>query len=288
MIFHHYQDIHQRGTIEKLHYKTVNAEGEVISKKANVYLPYGYTEEKKYDILYLIHGGGGNEDAWLDTCAIKNMLDVSFAEGRAEPFIAVFPTYYNEDPQAAHSRGLPFTWEKEQIEFFQKELRQDLIPAAELKYSSYLSEDTEEDKANTRNHRAITGFSMGGGTTWNAFLMNMQYFSCFLPLSGDCWIVEIKGGASATEETVRRMMETVKNNGFGKEDFRVYAGTGTEDIAYPALNAMIQEMKKHKELFEYSEDNRTGNLHYEVTEGAPHTYADVYQHLYNFLPYIFK
>ena len=64
-----------------------------------MYLPYGYNpedKETKYDILYVIHGGGGNPDAWLDCCKVKNMLDYCFHAGVAKPFIAVFPSYYKE------------------------------------------------------------------------------------------------------------------------------------------------------------------------------------------------
>ena len=37
------------------------------------YLPYGYDDRKPYDILYLMHGGGGNPDAWLDSSARKGV-----------------------------------------------------------------------------------------------------------------------------------------------------------------------------------------------------------------------
>ena len=78
-----YRDIDYRGRIERVTYTGRHPEGESCEKYANVYLPYGYDPcdaEKKYNVLYLMHGGGGNPDAWLDTCHIKNMLDCCLYE----------------------------------------------------------------------------------------------------------------------------------------------------------------------------------------------------------------
>ena len=287
MELHHYKDVSKRGRIERLQYIFTTAEGKKLAKAANVYLPYGYSEEKKYNVLYVIHGGGGNEDAWLDTAQTKNMLDQLNAEGKIKPTIVVFPTYYHDDPQEMHSKGLPMNWESDQIVAFQKELRDYVIPAVETRYSTYADGVSLEAMQASRWHRAISGFSMGGGTTWNAFLMNMDIIANFLPLSGDCWILEIRGGATKTVETVEAMIKKVKENGFTKDDFKVWAATGTTDIAYPALTPMIQEMKQRTEMFDFSEDMSQGNLHYVLKEDAPHAYEEVYHHLYNFLPYVF-
>ena len=76
---HQYRDTWNSGQIRRLTYTipedSAEASNAEICKYANVYLPYGYDEEKKYPVLYLIHGGGGNPDAWLDDSKIKNALD---------------------------------------------------------------------------------------------------------------------------------------------------------------------------------------------------------------------
>ena len=66
MELHRYHDVNRRGTVERLCYTAKDADGTVVSKYANVYLPYGYSTAQTYPALYLIHGGGGNPDAWLD------------------------------------------------------------------------------------------------------------------------------------------------------------------------------------------------------------------------------
>ena len=261
MELHRYHDVNRRGTVERLCYTAKDADGTVVSKYANVYLPYGYSTAQTYPALYLIHGGGGNPDAWLDCSMVKNALDASFAESRCKPFITVFPGFYNRDP--VRSGGRPDEEaERAHVLRFQQELRNDLIPAVEKAFSVRAC----------RECRAIGGFSMGGVTTWFAFLENLDLFSVFMPLSGDCWQFGGLGGGKETEKTVRYIHDRVLAQGFGKDDFRIFAGTGSEDIAYPNLTPQIEGMKQAEDLFLFSENPLEGNLHYVVMEGAPHTY----------------
>ena len=272
MELHRYHDVNRRGTIERLCYITKDTE---VSKYANVYLPYGYSTQRRYPVLYLIHGGGGNPDAWLDGTMIKNALDVSFAEKRCQPFIMVMPWFYNHDP--IRTGRVDEEAERAHVLRFQQELRNDLIPAVDSTYS------TDPD----RGGRAIGGFSMGGVTTWFAFLENLDLFSVFLPLSGDCWQFGGMGGSRETEKTVKYLHDRVIEQGFGKEDFRIFAGTGYEDIAYPNLTPQIEAMKRMTDLFEFSEKMDEGNLHYVLMKDAPHMYEKVYHHVYNYAPALF-
>ena len=275
MELHRCHDVSRRGTIQRLFYSAKEEGGAAVSKYANVYLPFGYSDEQKYPVLYLIHGGGGNPDAWLDCSMIKNALDASFAEGRARPFITVFPCFYNQEP--VRTGRVDEAVERGHVLRFQQELRNDLIPAVDSTFSTDAS----------RKNRAIGGFSMGGVTTWFAFLENLDLFSVFMPLSGDCWQFGGLGGGKETEKTVRYIHDRVLAQGFGKDDFRIFAGTGSEDIAYPNLTPQIEGMKQAEDLFLFSENPLEGNLHYVVMEGAPHTYEKVYQHVYHYAPVLF-
>ncbi|MBQ6958561.1 MAG: esterase [Bacteroidales bacterium] len=68
-------------------------------RRLTVYTPPGYEKSKeKYPVLYLLHGSGGDEDAWADLGRTVQILDNLIAEGKAKPMIVVMPNgvYYNQ------------------------------------------------------------------------------------------------------------------------------------------------------------------------------------------------
>ena len=102
-----------------------------------------------------------------------------------------------------------------------------------------------------------------------------------------CWQFGGLGGGKETEKTARYIHDHTVEAGFGKIDFRIYAGTGDRDIACPNLTPQIEAMKSMTDLFVFSDRMNEGNLHYVIMEDAPHTYEKVYQHVYNYAPVIF-
>lgn len=279
-----YQDENCRGRIERFDY--IGAED--AKKYALVYLPYGYDAEpqRRYDILYLMHGGGGSPDAWLDSCPFKNMLDRSIASGRAKPLIVVFPTFYKtistrKDGQVDHD------FEHASVLSFQEELTSQLIPALEAKYRTFAEGTDPASLKKARTHRGFGGFSMGAVNTWYACYLHIDYFSVFLPLSGDLWLYGEKGGGKKPRETALALKDAAVKNGLGPKDFAIYAATGTEDIACPNLTPQIEAMKQLGDFYQFSEDFAKGNLHYLLAEGYYHEYPAVYQYVYNYLPYLF-
>src|SRR6476619_4191233 len=77
-----------RGKLETVEYdsKTVG-----VMRKARVYTPPGYTTDKKYPVLYLLHGIGGDDRAWVERCHADNVIDNLLADGKIQPMILVFP-----------------------------------------------------------------------------------------------------------------------------------------------------------------------------------------------------
>ena len=276
-------DVAVRGKIERIEYKTVNQKGKTVEKYANVYLPAGYTGEKPYNILYLMHGGGGNPDAWLDSSMLKNMLDYSFSVEEVDPCIVVTPTYYTEGNGEAG-----FEHEGEKTMIFQTELVRDLIPAVESAYHTFAETTDAEGLKKSRLHRAFGGFSMGSVTTWNAFLKNIDAFAYFLPLSGDCWAIERLGGKTHADETAKYLHDAVISSGYGPEDFFIYTLTGTKDIAYDQVSGQVAAMRKFPDTFVEAGGFGNGNFLWHFEEGAVHTYEWVCQYLYQALPYLFK
>ena len=274
----------QFGTLRRLDY--IGAED--ARKYAVIYLPWDYDArpDRRYDILYLMHGGGGNPDSWLDSCLVKNMLDRSIADGEAKEMIVVFPTFYTDGARRVPGQ-IDTHFELQSVLTFQRELTEQLLPAVEGAVRGYAEGTDPEALKKARGHRAFGGFSMGSVNTWFAFSLHIDYFSVFLPLSGDCWAFGVMGGSEKPEETAELLRKSVLDAGFGAGDFAVYAATGTKDIAFPNLSPQIEAMKRKDDVFRFSEDLRQGNLHYLLGEDMVHSYDAVALYFYNLLPFLF-
>ena len=117
-----------------------------------IYTPPGYSKSKKYPVLYLLHGIGGDEKEWLKGGQPQVILDNLYAENKIEPMIVVMPNgRAMKDDRAIGNIMAP---DKVQaFATFEKDLLNDLIPFIEKKYPVIKD----------REHRAIAGLSMGGG-----------------------------------------------------------------------------------------------------------------------------
>lgn len=155
------------GQIEQITYTSHDyfGDGSEVTKAANVYLPYNYDESKQYNVLYLMHGIGGDENEWGMTginSRVKIIMDNLIYHGDIEPFIVVTPNGRSSANHAAEGSDYNSFY------CFGQELRNDLIPYIESHYSTYgeYSEDGY-DLSLSRDHRAMAGLSMGGMQTIN-------------------------------------------------------------------------------------------------------------------------
>ncbi|MBG6233872.1 enterochelin esterase-like enzyme [Pedobacter sp. CAN_A7] len=135
-------------------------------RKALVYTPPGYKKNKKYPVLYLLHGIGGDEKEWFKNGSPHIILDNLYAENKLEPMIVVLPNgRAMKDDRAV---GNIMAADKvEAFATFEKDLLNDLIPYIERKYAVIRN----------REHRAIAGLSMGGGQSLNFGLGNLDKFA---------------------------------------------------------------------------------------------------------------
>lgn len=151
------------GKIDTISYasKTVG-----ITRKALVYTTPGLPKGKKYPVLYLLHGIGGDEKEWLNGGTPQIILDNLFAEGKIKPMIVVLPNGRAiKDDRATGNIMAP---DKVQgFANFERDLLDDLIPFIEKKYPVLKD----------RENRAIAGLSMGGGQSLNFGLGNLDKFA---------------------------------------------------------------------------------------------------------------
>ena len=132
-------------------------------RKALVYTPPGYSADKKYPVLYLLHGIGGDENEWRNGGHPEVILDNLIAAQKAVPMVIVMPNGRAQaDDRASGGMGSAAAFG-----FFDKDLLGSLIPFIESKYSV---------KAD-RENRALAGLSMGGGQSLNFGLGNLDTFA---------------------------------------------------------------------------------------------------------------
>lgn len=133
-------------------------------RKVLVYTPPGYSSDRRYPVLYLLHGIGGDEEEWRRGGHPEVILDNLFAAGKAMPMIVVMP---NGRAQADDRPGPNAMATAPAFGKFDQDLLGSVIPFVEAKYS--VIQDRES--------RALAGLSMGGGQSLNFGLGHLETFA---------------------------------------------------------------------------------------------------------------
>ena len=161
------------------------------SRRLTVYTPYGYeaNPKKKYPVLYLLHGAGGDEEAWISMGRTAQILDNLIEKGLAEPMIVVMPNG-NPGQQAARTLGIPekqLDWRSPEFQnIYVKSLCEEIVPFIEKNFRAIAKPSS----------RAIAGLSMGGGHTISASILYPELFDYICPLSA---------AGQATPEQIARL-----------------------------------------------------------------------------------
>jgi len=139
-----------------------------VKRKAVVYLPPDYSSGKKYPVLYLLHGIGGNEWEWSGYVHGDAVVDNLIAAGKAMPMIIVMPNGRALPDDRPPASDKMFSQETiTGFVKFERDLLDCLIPAVQAKYSA----------STNREQRAIAGLSMGGGQALNFGLRHLDAFA---------------------------------------------------------------------------------------------------------------
>jgi len=176
-------------------------------RKAVVYLPPNYSSAKKYPVLYLLHGFGGNEWEWKGYVHADAIVDNLIAAGKTVPMIIVMPNgrALADDrvpaPDKIYSSENAGGFAK-----FERDLLDCLIPAIQAKYSV----------STNRKQRAIAGLSMGGGQSLNFGLTHLDTFA---------WV----GGFSSAPNT-KQPAELVPDPAAARKQLKLlYLSCGNKD-----------------------------------------------------------
>ena len=216
-----YFESSQRGTVS---YKWYDSELLGLNRRLTVYTPYGYeTSKAKYPVLYLLHGGGGDEEAWTSMGRAAQILDNLIEKGLAEPMIVVMPNG-NAGQQAACTMGLSvkeFPKTEANANLYVTSLVKEIIPYIEKNYRVIAKPEA----------RAIAGLSMGGGHTISATTLFPGTFDYICPMS--C-------GVSESDHLDADLQ------GIKKAGYKLYwIGCGTADFAMPGSEVLNEALTRN-------------------------------------------
>ncbi len=270
-----------KGRIEKIEYDTTDRFDNPDHKYAFVYLPYNYDANKKYEIMYLIHGGGETAEKYLyqdgENNKLKKIVDHLIYSQEIKETIIVTPTWYRNNNTI---RELSFEENNLDCAHFPVEMV-DLMKAVESRYSTFA--ETADDKGfrESRNHRSIAGWSQGNNAIWYVFMEHAAYFDRYGIMSGDSWAICVQGGKLKTRETVQLVTDAAYRQNLTKKDFFLYEITGSNDGAFDMVAPMVACYKAYPDLFEFEGKNQNASL-LVWKDGEHHTQWRI-QYTYNVL-----
>ncbi len=218
------------GTLTKIWYKSAVLE---MDRRLYVYTPAGYEGGTlKYPVFYLLHGAGGDEDAWTNMGRTAQIMDNLIAQGKAKPMIIVM-TNGNANQAGAQNEVPPIQVQGQQQGMagyqrlagkFEEHLVKDVVPFIEKNYRTLTGID----------NRAIAGLSMGGMHTQTITNNNPGMFGYIGVFSMGIMNMgsQNQDAAKAEQERITKL-EALKDSGYklywiacGKDDF-VYQGVVT-------------------------------------------------------------
>ena len=240
----------QRGKIDTIVYNSTTVGS---TRRALIYTPPGYSKSKKYPVLYLLHGIGGDEKEWFNQGNPHIILDNLYAAKKLAPMIVVLPNgrAMKDDRAIGNIMDGP---KVEAFATFEKDLLNDLIPYIEKNFPVFKNQE----------NRAIAGLSMGGGQSLNFGLGNLNTFA---------WV----GGFSSAPNT-KTPQELLPNADNAKKKLKLlWISCGNKD-------GLITFSKR---THDYMVANQVAHV-YQVIPGGYHDFKVWKQNLYMFSQLLFK
>ena len=185
-----YAPIEQKGSLTSLEYETKDyhygSEGPY-AKRMVVYLPYGYNENERYNVLFLLHTSAGNENFWLSgalpyeqfSLNMTDLLDNMIARGLIEPTIVVAPCGYITDTAwQVHDSVRDY-------DQFGHEFANEILPLVVESFSTWAEGSSRAQIAAAREHFGVAGASFGSYMTRNSVLApNLDLVANFAMIGG--------------------------------------------------------------------------------------------------------
>ena len=183
-----YTETENAGTVYLHEYESPAYEDQqhaTYEQRINIYLPYGYDESTPYNVLVLVHGGGGNQDSWLNDVYYYDegiqmrgrvIFDNMFEQGICDPCIIVCPV--TEIPQC---QGIVSSTVQ-----LRQELREYILPYLAEHYSTYAADGRLDSLKAARDHFGLGGLSNGALFVYEGGMCyNFDLFGSYAAFSGN-------------------------------------------------------------------------------------------------------
>ena len=253
-----YFEATQRGTLSQVWYDSPTIG---TTRRMFVYTPFGYeTGNERYPVLYLLHGAGGDEDAWSTMGRTCQIMDNLIQKKLAKPMLVVMP---NGNPGQLGARTLlmpEITLDRNDpktADIYVRSIVKDIVPYIEKNYRVIAKPAS----------RAIAGLSMGAGHTIRCTNLYPGFFSYICPLSNGIRVADDKARADYDAQ-----FAALKKAGYrlyflacGEDDFLIESAK--------TLNATL---------------TRNGLKHTFFVNSGGHTWANWRIYLNTFAPLLFK
>jgi enterochelin esterase-like enzyme len=253
-----YFEATQRGNLSQVWYDSPTLG---INRRLFVYTPYGYNKgATKYPVLYLLHGAGGDEDAWSTMGRTCQIMDNLIEKGLAKPMLVVMPNG-NPTQQAARTTMLPeVPIDRNAPNYdpngYVNSIVKDIVPYIESNYRVIANP----------NSRALAGLSMGAGHTISCTNLYPGFFSYICPLSN---------GIRVTDENKATYEEQFK--ALKKAGYKLYwIGCGEDDFLIESARTLDATLTS------------LGLKHTFYVNSGGHTWTNWRIYLNKFAPLLFK
>ncbi len=294
----------RRGTVEKVWYPSSLPSWD--KRRMSIYIPADYNSGKRYPVLYLLHGSGGDENAWLDMGRLSQILDNLIARREIEPLIVVMPNG-NVNLDAAPGEGEDPNLQPSASNV--KSMKGAIEKAFMTDIVSYV--DSHYNTVADKHHRAIAGLSLGGLQTLFVALNNpdaFDYIGLFSAQTTNALtdgrigaIRNIKESITGTlgklpflsKEARERKIESV-SKAFDSDNIDIYENmdekleclfNANPSLFYIALGREDFVKKLNDDLRKKLDENQYPYV-YNETDGG-HTWDNWRRYLLDFLPRIF-
>lgn len=218
------------GTVQiKTYYSTVQKK----TRKLYVYLPPSYNQDdgNKFPVLYLRHGGGGNETSWYNEGCATIIMDNLLSLGKVKPMVIVMT---NGNVETGAQGG----YSAEAINLITDELMKDVIPLVEKDFRVFTDE----------KNRAVAGLSMGGGQSFYIGLKNPEKFDYLGTFSSGIF-GGIPGASFDAEKAIPGLLT---NSAFFNKNLKLfYLSVGEQDPRFEPTNKVVSQFRQSNLNVEY-------------------------------------